>query len=211
MHPSHASRHTDPGIQLLAITDKPPHRSSYPCQRHASPLAMATTTTSARTHGHQHQQPPYGAALRYEPLRRMQGLDLKTALRASPRASTAATAALVVPLGSALLGASGLALAVTMTGLALAAPLLVLFSPVLVPAALAAALAAMVLLASGALGVAGVSALAWAAGYLRRGGSGTGGGLTGMVAQPLDHGEKRRGVEGPTAFVGHRPREIDVA
>ncbi|CAN6169989.1 unnamed protein product [Urochloa humidicola] len=130
MHPSHASRHTDPGIQLLAITDKPPHRSSYPCQRHASPLAMATTTTSARTHGHQHQQPPYVAALRYEPLRRMQGLDLKTALRASPRASTAATAALVVPLGGALMGASGLALAVTMTGLALAAPLLVLFSPV---------------------------------------------------------------------------------
>ncbi|CAL5038497.1 unnamed protein product [Urochloa decumbens] len=166
-------------------------------------------TTFAQTHGQQHQQPPYGAgALRYDPLRRMQGLDLKAALRASPRASTAA---LVVPLGGALLGASGLALAATLTGLALAAPLLVLFSPVLAPAALAAALAATALLTSGALGVAGVSALAWAAEYLRRGGGGTGGGLTGMVAQPLDHGEKRRGAEGPAAFVGHRPREIDVA
>ncbi|CAN6207749.1 unnamed protein product [Urochloa humidicola] len=165
------------------------------------------TTTSARTHGQQHPPPPYGA-LRYEPLRRMQGLDLRTLLRANPRASTAA---LVVPLGGALLGASGLALAATLTGLALAAPLLVLFSPMLAPAALAAALAATALLASGALGVAGVSALAWAAGYLRRGGGGTGGGLTGMVAQPLDHGEKRRGAEGPAAFVGHRPREIDVA
>ncbi|XP_034591740.1 oleosin 16.4 kDa [Setaria viridis] len=201
MHPSHASHHADPGIQLVAITetDQLPHPRT---RDHA----MATTST--RTHAHQHQQPPYG--LRYEPLRRMQGLDLKTALRASPSASTAATAALLVPLAAALLGASGLALAATLTGLALAAPLLVLFSPVIVPAALAAALAATGLLASGAFGVAGVSALAWAAGYVLRGGGGSGGGLTGMVAQPLDHGEKRRGAEGPAAFVGHRPRDIDV-
>ncbi|OEL18802.1 hypothetical protein BAE44_0020179 [Dichanthelium oligosanthes] len=165
-------------------------------------------TTSPRTHG-RHQQPPYG--LRYEPLRRMQGLDLKAALRASPRASTVATAALLVPLGAALLGTSGLALAATLIGLALAGPLLVLFSPVLVPVALAAVLAVSGFLASGALGVAGVSALAWAVGYVWRGGRGSGGGLTGMVVQPLDHGEKRRGAEGPAAFVGHRHRDTDVA
>lgn len=170
------------------------------------------TTTSAPTmHGHHEPQQPYG--LRYEPLRRMQGLDLKAALRGSPRASSVATATLVVPLGTALLGASGLALAATLTGFALAAPLLLLFSPVIVPATLAAALAVSAFLASGVFGVAGISALAWAAGYVWRwGGTGSGGGLAGMVAQPLDHGEKRRGAEGPAAFVGHRPsRESDLA
>ncbi|RLM54845.1 hypothetical protein C2845_PM10G12100 [Panicum miliaceum] len=171
-------------------------------------------TTSARAHGGHHQPPPQPHGLRYEPLRRMQGLDLKSALRgSSPRASTLARAALLVPLGAALLGASGLALAATLAGLALAAPLLVLFSPVIVPAALAAALAVSGFIASGGLGVAGVSALAWAARYVWRGGggSGSGGGLTGMVVQPLDHGEKRRGAEGPAAFVRHRLRDIDVA
>jgi hypothetical protein len=43
-----------------------------------------------------------------------------------------------------------------------------------------------------------------------------GGGVTGMVVQPLDQGLKRHGVEreGTAAFVGHRrplPWDIDVA
>ncbi|KAJ1259746.1 hypothetical protein BS78_10G179800 [Paspalum vaginatum] len=164
-------------------------------------------TTSARTHGHQQ---PYAYGLQDEPLRRMQGLDAKSALRASPRASTVATAAVLVPLGAALLGASGLALAVTLAGLALAAPLLVLFSPVLVPAAVATALAVAGLLASGAHGVAGVSALAWAVRYIWRDGRRGHGSVTGMVVQPLDQGEKQSGAEGPAAFVGHRPRDTDV-
>ena len=77
-------------------------------------------TASARAHGgdgHQQQPPPQPHGLRYEPLRRMQGLDLKAALRASsPHASTVATAALLVPLGAALLGTSGLALVIWMPG-----------------------------------------------------------------------------------------------
>ncbi|PAN24287.1 LOW QUALITY PROTEIN: hypothetical protein PAHAL_4G160900 [Panicum hallii] len=163
-------------------------------------------TTSARAHGGHHQPPPQPHGLRYEPLRRMQGLDLKSTLRASSlHASTLATAALLVPLGAALLRISGLALAATLAGLALAAPLLVLFSPVIVPAALAAALAMSGFIASGGLGIAGVSALGWAVVWQG------GGRLTGMVVQPLDHGEKRRSAEGPAAFVGHRPRDIDVA
>lgn len=178
----------------------------------AAPTALAIATTSARRmHGHQQQPYPYG--LRQDPLRRMRGLDVKSALQASPRTSTVATAALVVPLGAALLCASGIALAATVTGLALATPPLVIFSPVLIPFALAAGLIASGLLASGALGVAGVSALTWAVGYVwQRQGEG-GGGVTGMVVQPLDQGSKRHGVQGAAAFVGHRrlPRDIDVA
>jgi len=171
-------------------------------------------TTSARTHGHQ-QPHPYG--LRHDPLRRMRGLDAKSALRASPRTATMAAAALLVPLGAALLGASGLALAATLTGLAVVTPLLVIFSPVLIPFVLAAVLLASGLLASGALSVAGISALTWAVGYVWRWHGEGGGGVTGMVVQPLDQGLKCHGVEREgtaAAFVGHRrplPRDIDVA
>lgn len=174
--------------------------------------ALAMATTSARTHG-QGQQPPYPYGLRQDPLRRMRGLDVKSALRASPRTSTVATAAFLVPLGASLLGASGFALAATLSGLALVTPLLVIFSPVLVPFALAAVLIASGLLASGAFTVAGVSALTWAVGYVWRWQGEGGGAVTGMVAQPLDHGLKRHGAEGTAAFVGHRPltRDIDVA
>ncbi|KAK3132382.1 hypothetical protein QOZ80_6AG0520580 [Eleusine coracana subsp. coracana] len=159
------------------------------------------TTSSARAHPHHQQHPPYG--LRYEPLRRMRGLDVTSALRstAGPRAPAAAVAAL---LGPSLLGLSALALAATLT---CAAPLLLLFSPVLVPAALGAALTAAGLAASGALGVAGVSALAWAVecAWTARGAAG---GVSGMVVQPLDDGkQRRRGDDGAAAFVGHRLRE----
>ncbi|KAL6909830.1 hypothetical protein ACP4OV_001489 [Aristida adscensionis] len=167
------------------------------------------TTPAPPAHGHHglHQQRHLP---RYDQLRRMRGLDIGTALRASPRVSAAAAAALLAPLGAALLGLSGLALAATLAGAALAAPLLVLFSPVLVPAALAAALAAAGLAASGALGVAGLSALAWAVGYVRKGDGG--GGVSGMVVQPLDGGKQRRGAQGgAAAFVGHRLRDADAA
>ncbi|KAG2611503.1 hypothetical protein PVAP13_4KG137700 [Panicum virgatum] len=167
-------------------------------------------TASARAHGgdgHQQQPPPQPHGLRYEPLRRMQGLDLKAALRASsPRAPTVATAALLVPLGGALLGASGLALAATLAGLALAAPLLVLFSPVIVPAALAAALAVSGFLAAGGLGVAGVSALARMAGRRRqrRGARRDGGAAAGPRGEAARRG-RPRGVRRPPA-PGHRYR-----
>ncbi|BAF19543.1 oleosin H2 [Oryza sativa Japonica Group] len=143
----------------------------------------------------------------HNPLRRMEGVGFKSALRASPRASALAAAALLVPLGAALLVSAGAVLLATLAGLALAAPPLVLFSPVLAPAAAAAVMAAAGLLAAGALGVAGVSALAWTVGYIRRGGArgSGGGGVAGMIVQPLDDG-KRHGAGG-AAFVGHRLRD----
>ena len=111
----------------------------------------------------------------YQPLRHMEGLTLRSALRSNPRASALAAAALLVPLGGSLLGLSGLVLLTTLAGVALAVPLVVLFSPVLVPAALGAALAAAGFVASGALAVSGLSALVWIVGYVRRGGAQMGG------------------------------------
>jgi hypothetical protein len=155
-------------------------------------MAMHTPTPTASPGKHQ----------QYQPLRHMEGLTLRSALRSNPQASALALAALLVPLGGSLLGLSGLLLLATLAGLALAVPLVVLFSPVLVPAALGTALAAAGFVAAGALAVAGLSTLVWILGYVRRGGArGNTGGVAGMVVQPLDSGKR------PASFVGHRIRD----
>ncbi|KAI4998522.1 hypothetical protein ZWY2020_053864 [Hordeum vulgare] len=60
----------------------------------------------------------------------------------APSASQALTVATLFPLGGLLLVLSGLALAGTVVGLAVATPVFLLFSPVLVPAALTIGMAA---------------------------------------------------------------------
>lgn len=71
------------------------------------------------------------------------------------KVATAATA------GGSLLLLSGLTLAGTVIGLAVATPLVVIFSPVLVPAAISVFLIISGFLASGGFGVAAVSVLSW--------------------------------------------------
>ncbi|KAG0548038.1 hypothetical protein BDA96_01G132200 [Sorghum bicolor] len=76
-----------------------------------------------------------------------------------PTASQALTVATLFPLGGLLLVLSGLALAASVVGLALATPVFLLFSPVLVPAALLIGTAVTGFLTSGALGLGGLSSL----------------------------------------------------
>ncbi|KAJ4755570.1 Oleosin [Rhynchospora pubera] len=76
-----------------------------------------------------------------------------------PSASQALTVATLFPLGGFLLTLSGLALAASVVGLVLATPIFLLFSPVLVPAALLMALAVTGFLTSGVLGLGGLSSL----------------------------------------------------
>ncbi|KAE8795216.1 high molecular weight oleosin [Hordeum vulgare] len=64
--------------------------------------------------------------------------------------------ATLFPLGRLLLVLSGLALAGTVVGLAVATPVFLLFSPVLVPDALTIGMAVIGFLASGALGLGGL-------------------------------------------------------
>ncbi|GAV79479.1 Oleosin domain-containing protein [Cephalotus follicularis] len=71
------------------------------------------------------------------------------------KAATAATA------GGSLLILSGLTLAGTVIALTIATPLLVIFSPVLVPAVITVALLVMGFLASGGFGVAAITVLSW--------------------------------------------------
>ncbi|KAK7291610.1 hypothetical protein RIF29_06899 [Crotalaria pallida] len=76
--------------------------------------------------------------------------------------------ATLVPFGASLLILAGFTLTATVLGLAIATPLFIFFSPVLVPAALVIGLAVTGFLTSGAFGVTSLSSFAWMANYLRR-------------------------------------------
>ncbi|XP_008795990.1 oleosin 21.2 kDa-like [Phoenix dactylifera] len=84
-----------------------------------------------------------------------------------PSASQVLVAVTLLAIGGILLALSGITLTGTVIGLAVAAPLFVLFSPVLVPAAMAIGLAVTGLVASGALGLTALVALSWVVSYMR--------------------------------------------
>ncbi|GLU20871.1 hypothetical protein SLE2022_370490 [Rubroshorea leprosula] len=77
------------------------------------------------------------------------------------RSQQVVKAATAVTAGGSLLVLSGLILAGTVIALTIATPLLVIFSPILVPAIITVSLLVMGFLASGGFGVAAVSVLAW--------------------------------------------------
>ncbi|KAJ8752834.1 hypothetical protein K2173_008569 [Erythroxylum novogranatense] len=70
-------------------------------------------------------------------------------------------AATAVTAGGSLLVLSGLTLAGTVIALTIATPLLVIFSPVLVPAVITVSLLILGFLASGGFGVAAITVLSW--------------------------------------------------
>ncbi|KAK9665715.1 hypothetical protein RND81_14G130600 [Saponaria officinalis] len=76
-------------------------------------------------------------------------------------AHNAVKAAMAATAGGSLLVLSGLTLAGTVIALTMATPLLVIFSPVLVPAAITVTLLTVGFLASGGFGITAVSVLAW--------------------------------------------------
>nr|AAC02240.1 18 kDa oleosin [Oryza sativa]AAD10240.1 18 kDa oleosin [Oryza sativa Indica Group] len=86
----------------------------------------------------------------------------------APSASQALTVATLFPLGGLLLVLSGLALAASVVGLAVDTPVFLIFSPVLVPAALLIGLAVAGFLTSGALGLGGLSSLTFLANTARQ-------------------------------------------
>ena len=86
----------------------------------------------------------------------------------TPSSSQVLVLATLLPFGASLLVLAGLTLAATVIGLAVVAPLFVIFSPVLLPAALVIGLAVAGFLTSGAFGVTSLSSFAWLASYIRR-------------------------------------------
>ncbi|KAJ7970791.1 Oleosin family protein [Quillaja saponaria] len=104
-----------------------------------------------------------------------------------------------LPVGGTLLGLAGLTLVVTLIGLAVTTPLFILFSPVLVPAALALGLAVTGFLASGAFGLTALSSLSWVMKYIRSWTQGT-------VPQMADQA-KRRAAD-MAGYVGQKTKEV---
>ncbi|KAL2335727.1 hypothetical protein Fmac_016940 [Flemingia macrophylla] len=73
-----------------------------------------------------------------------------------------------IPIGGTLLLLAGLSLIASLVGLAIAVPLFVLFSPVLVPAAITIGLAVTIVLAAGICGLTGIVTFSWVMNYLLR-------------------------------------------
>ncbi|XP_078429418.1 oleosin 18 kDa-like [Wolffia australiana] len=84
-----------------------------------------------------------------------------------PTAGHVAAVAALLPVGGTLLGLSGVTFAATVAGLAAAAPLFLIFSPVLVPAAAVIGIAVMGFLAAGAFSLTALSSLTWLVSCLR--------------------------------------------
>ncbi|XP_010555609.1 PREDICTED: oleosin Bn-III-like [Tarenaya hassleriana] len=81
--------------------------------------------------------------------------------REQPKSRQMVKAATAVTAGGSLLVLSGLTLAGTVIALTVATPLLVIFSPVLVPAVITVALLVTGFLASGGFGIAAITVFSW--------------------------------------------------
>ncbi|PPS20119.1 hypothetical protein GOBAR_AA00499 [Gossypium barbadense] len=104
----------------------------------------------------------------------------------------------LLPIGGTLLALAGLTLAGTVIGLMLATPLFIIFSPVLVPAAIAIAMAVTGFLSSGAFGLTGLSSLSYVLNRLRY--------ATGTEQLDLDHAKRR--VQDMAEYVGQKTKEV---
>ncbi|XVF08402.1 hypothetical protein REPUB_Repub07fG0000500 [Reevesia pubescens] len=85
----------------------------------------------------------------------------------SPSTSKVLAVVALVPMGGTLLLLAGLSLIGTLIGLAIATPIFLIFSPVLVPAAIVIVGSIAGFLISGAFGITRLSSLSWIANYLR--------------------------------------------
>ncbi|XP_051136576.1 oleosin H2-like [Andrographis paniculata] len=102
------------------------------------------------------------------------------------------------PVDAVLLFLAGLTLAGTLIGLALTTPLFIVFSPILVPAALALAAAVAGFLTAGAFGLTALSSVTWLMNYLRE--------MRRSLPEQLEHARWR--VHDAAGHVGQKAREV---
>ncbi|XVE67877.1 hypothetical protein DITRI_Ditri09bG0023300 [Diplodiscus trichospermus] len=103
----------------------------------------------------------------------------------------------LLPVAGTLLALAGLTLTGTIIGLLVATPLFLLFSPVVVPAAITVFLAVTGFLSSGAFGLTGLSSLNYVFNILRR--------ATGTEQLDLEHAKRR--MQDMAAYVGQKTKE----
>ncbi|KAL5172136.1 P24 oleosin isoform B [Glycine soja] len=107
---------------------------------------------------------------RFEAPRYEAGIKAPSSIYHSERGPTTSQVLAVVaglPVGGILLLLAGLTLAGTLTGLVVATPLFIIFSPVLIPATVAIGLAVAGFLTSGVFGLTALSSFSWILNYIR--------------------------------------------
>ncbi|GMH01258.1 hypothetical protein Nepgr_003097 [Nepenthes gracilis] len=116
------------------------------------------------------------------------------------RPSTSQVLAVVTlfPVGGFLLCIAGLTFIASLIGLVVTAPLFVIFSPVLVPAALVIGLAVTGFLASGSFGLTALSSLSWIVNHFRRS----------RRELPERMEDAKRRMQEATGQVGQKAREV---
>lgn len=151
------------------------------------PLPLPNQAMADRPQPHQ---------IQVHPQRRYDDVGAKG--RTGPSTSTILAIITLVPLGGSLLGLAGLTLAVTLVGLAVATPVFVIFSPVLVPAILTIGLAVLAFLTSGAFGLTALSSLTWAFNYVRR--------AMGFMPDQIDQAKRR--MQDMAGYVGQKTKDL---
>jgi len=123
---------------------------------------------------------------------------LKGQQQQGPSTSKALAVLTMLPVGGGLLALAGITLVGTLIGLAVTTPLFILFSPVLVPAALVIGLAVTSFLASGAFGLTGSWSLSWVGRYIQE--------ATQTMPESLDQAKRR--MQDMAGYVGQKTKEV---
>ncbi|KAF7134513.1 hypothetical protein RHSIM_Rhsim08G0051300 [Rhododendron simsii] len=141
---------------------------------------------------------PHPHQLQVHPQQRYEG-GFKAGQRGGgPSKGKILAVATLLPVGGSLLGLSGLTLAASVLGLAVATPIFLLCSPVLVPAALVSGLVLAGFFTSGLFGLTGLTSLSWVLNYFRQAG-------------PPQLDEAKRRMQDTAVSVGQKTKEVGEA
>ncbi|KAH1091935.1 hypothetical protein J1N35_019192 [Gossypium stocksii] len=121
----------------------------------------------------------------------------RTNYQSGPSTTQVLTVLTLLPIGGTFLALAGLTLTGTVIGLCMATPLFVIFSPILVPAAIAVFMAVAGFLSSGAFGLTGLSSLSYVFNRFRQ--------ATGT--EQFDADRTKRGMQDMVGYVGQKTKE----
>ncbi|KVI06296.1 oleosin 16.4 kDa-like [Cynara cardunculus var. scolymus] len=110
------------------------------------------------------------------------------------------------PVGGVCFLLAGLTLTVTLIGIAIATPVFVIFSPILVPAALSIALAITGFITSGAFGITALSSLTYIFNYFRKTGGSSSSGSGVSLQDSMDYAKRR--AQDTAGYVGEKVKDV---
>ncbi|XP_024978656.1 oleosin 16.4 kDa-like [Cynara cardunculus var. scolymus] len=145
-----------------------------------------------------HERPANLVQIHTTQLRHDQGGARSLILSQGPSKGKILTVMALLPVGGILLGLAGITLAGTMIGLALATPVFVILSPVIIPAALTVGLAVAGFLTSGTFWLTGLSSLSFLVNCVRQ--------ATGRLPEKMENVKGR--MQDMAVFTGKKTKEV---